>query len=149
MHKPSTADGNFVEPTLTPVLPEPVGPAPLSVSGHDDLSFFDRVKKHIGNRTAMTEFLKLINLYNLELITKDVLIYKANQFMGGNPDLLGMLRAMFEHSGEEEVIENRPEPPTGKVSLSNCRGLGPSYRLLPKRVNLPPFLPPPFFPLQR
>lgn len=136
-HKTGTADSNFVEPTLTPVLPEPLGPLPLSISGHDEFAFFDRVKKHIGNRTATTEFLKLINLYNLDLITKDVLIYKANQFMGGNPDLLAMLRTMFEHSGEEEVIENRPEPPTGKVSLSNCRGLGPSYRLLPRRVSCP------------
>ncbi|KAK3694685.1 hypothetical protein B0T22DRAFT_78657 [Podospora appendiculata] len=137
-HKPITTDANFVEPTLTPVMPEPIGPIPVSVSGQDDFAFFDRVKKHIGNRTAMTEFLKLINLWNLELITKDVLIYKANQFMGGNPELLNILRTMFRHGGEEEVVENKPEPPTGRVSLSNCRGFGPSYRLLPKRERLKP-----------
>ncbi|KAM7222577.1 hypothetical protein V8F06_002071 [Rhypophila decipiens] len=137
-HKPGTAEGNFVEPTLTPVLPEPLGPPSLSMSGHEEFAFFDRVKKHIGNRTAMTEFLKLINLFNLDLITKDVLIFKANQFMGGNPDLLAMLKNMFEHTSEEEVIENRPQPPSGKVSLSNCRGLGPSYRLLPRRERLKP-----------
>ncbi len=36
------------------------------------------------------------------------------------------------------VIENRVRPPTGRVMLSNCRGLGPSYRLLPKRERLKP-----------
>ena len=83
----------------------------------------------------MTEFLKLINLFNLDLITKDVLIYKANQFMGGNPELVNGLRQMVRSFGDDEVVENRPEPPTGRVSLSNCRGFGPSYRLLPKRVS--------------
>ncbi|KAK0730356.1 hypothetical protein B0H67DRAFT_638870 [Lasiosphaeris hirsuta] len=131
-------DGALVEPTLTPVMPEPLGPIPIAVSGQDDFAFFDRVKKHIGNRTAMTEFLKLINLWNSELITKDVLIYKANQFMGGNHELLNSLMAMLKHAGEEEIVENRPEPPTGRVSLSNCRGFGPSYRLLPKRERLKP-----------
>ncbi|KAK4451591.1 hypothetical protein QBC34DRAFT_436280 [Podospora aff. communis PSN243] len=138
-HKPGgAADGIFVEPTLTPVMPEPLAPIPLSLSGQDDFAFFDRVKKHIGNRTAMTEFLKLINMWNLELITKDVLIYKANQFMGGNSELLNTLIAMFKNNGDEDTVDNRPEPPTGRVSLSNCRGFGPSYRLLPKRERLKP-----------
>jgi paired amphipathic helix protein Sin3a len=37
---------------------------------------------------------------------------------------------------EEVEVDNRPKPPSDKVVLSNCRGLGPSYRLLPKRVRL-------------
>jgi len=138
-HKPAGAsDGVFVEPTLTPIMPEPLAPIPISVSGIDYFAFFDRVKKHISNRTAMTEFLKLINLWNQELITKEVLIYKANQFMGGNSELLNTMIGMFKNGAEEESVDNRPEPPTGRVSLSNCRGFGPSYRLLPKRVSWPP-----------
>jgi paired amphipathic helix protein Sin3a len=137
-HKTGVAENVMIEPTLTPVMPEPLAPAPLAVSAQDDLSFFEKVKKHIGNRTATTEFLKLINLWNQDLITKDVLIYKANQFMGGNPELLTALRALVRHGSADEVIENRPEPPTGRVSLSNCRGFGPSYRLLPKRERLKP-----------
>ncbi|KAK0657376.1 hypothetical protein B0T16DRAFT_401579 [Cercophora newfieldiana] len=138
-HKPGGApDGISVEPTLTPVMPEPLAPIPISISSQDDFAFFDRVKKHIGNRTAMTEFLKLINLWNLELITKEVLIYKANQFMGGNSELLNTLNGMLKSGSDEELVDNKPEPPTGKVSLSNCRGFGPSYRLLPKRERLKP-----------
>lgn len=45
---------------------------------------------------------------------------------------------MVSFDSREDVVENRPEPPTGRVSLSNCRGYGPSYRLLPKRERLRP-----------
>lgn len=132
-------DGQFVEPTLTPIVPEPLGPIPIAVSAQDDFAFFERAKKHIGNRTATTEFLKLLNLFNLDLISKDVLIFKANQFMGGNPELLTHLMSIVRYAGDEDVVENLPAPPVGKVSLSNCRGFGPSYRLLPKRVRRSPF----------
>jgi len=137
-HKPSSAETAFIEATLTPVMPEPLAPAALAVSLQDDLAFFEKAKKHIGNRTAFTEFLKLLNLWTQELITKDVLIFKANQFMGGNPELLGALKAMVGQDSLDDGHENRPEPPTGRVSLSNCRGFGPSYRLLPKRERLKP-----------
>lgn len=137
-HKPSAAESAFIEATLTPVMPEPLAPTPLAVSTQDDFAFFEKVKKHIGNRTAFTEFLKLLNLFTQELITKEVLVFKANQFMGGNPELLGTLKAMIRYDGVDEAPDNRPAPPTGRVSLSNCRGFGPSYRLLPKRERLKP-----------
>jgi paired amphipathic helix protein Sin3a len=136
-HKP-TVDGPTVEPTLTPVMPEPLHPTPASIANQDDIAFFERVKKHIGNRTAMLEFMKLMNLFIMDLITKDVLVHKASQFIGGNSDLLNQLKGMVGFSSGEDVVENRPEPPTGRVSLSNCRGYGPSYRLLPKRERLRP-----------
>lgn len=68
-HKP-TVDGPTVEPTLTPVMPEPLNPIPAAVQYQDDLAFFERAKKHISNRTAMTEFMKLINMFTMDLITK-------------------------------------------------------------------------------
>ncbi|KAH6619265.1 hypothetical protein B0J18DRAFT_411575 [Chaetomium sp. MPI-SDFR-AT-0129] len=137
-HKPNAAETAFIEPTLTPLMPEPLAPTSLASSTQDDLAFFDKVKKHIGNRTAFTEFLKLLNLWTQDLITTDVLIFKANEFLGGNPELLNGLKAMMRQVLADEAIGNRPEPPTGRVSLSNCRGFGPSYRLLPKRERLKP-----------
>jgi paired amphipathic helix protein Sin3a len=119
-------------------MPEPLNPIPAAVQYQDDLAFFERAKKHISNRTAMTEFMKLINMFTMDLITKDVLIHKASHFIGGSPDLLNHLKAMVSFDAREDVIENKPEPPTGRVSLSNCRGYGPSYRLLPKRERLRP-----------
>lgn len=87
----------------------------------------------------MNEFLKLCNLFSQDLIDRNVLVHKVSMFIGGNPDLMNWFRAFVGWEGHDEVIDNRPQPPTGRVSLSNCRGLGPSYRLLPKRVCTFPF----------
>lgn len=119
-------------------MPEPLGPTPASLANQEDLAFFERVKKHIGNRTTMNEFIKLINLFIMDLITKEVLVHKASQFLGSNHDLMNTFKHLLGYSEGDDKIENRPEPPTGRVSLSNCRGYGPSYRLLPKRERLRP-----------
>ncbi|RYP45765.1 hypothetical protein DL768_007941 [Monosporascus sp. mg162] len=137
-HKPSTADVPSIEPTLTPVLPEPLPPTSSANATADELGFFEKVKKFIGNRSTMSEFLKLCNMYSQSLIDTNTLVHKASQFIGGNPELMDWFKNFVGYDGIDEVIENRPRPPTEKVSLSNCRGSGPSYRLLPRREKLKP-----------
>jgi len=135
--RPSAANEAFaVSPTLTPAIPEPMPPTSSSSASPDEMSFFDRVKKYIGNKQTMNEFLKLCNLFSQDLIDRDVLVHKVSNFIGGNPDLLQWFKNFVSYEDHEEVIENRPRAPTGRVSLSNCRALGPSYRLLPKRERL-------------
>ena len=134
-HKPGIPDGPAIEPTLTPTVPEPLGPIAAVAANQDDLTFFDRAKKHISNRTTMNEFIKLLNLYVMDLITGEVLVHKATNFIGANSDLMNWLKSFLHYTGEDEVVDNVPDPRTGRVSLSNCRGYGPSYRLLPKRVS--------------
>jgi paired amphipathic helix protein Sin3a len=124
-----------MSPTLTPVVPEPLAPSYTQGAGSEELAFFDRVKKHIANKSTMNEFLKLCNLFSQDLIDRNVLVNKVSNFIGNNHDLITWFKAFVHYDGAEEVIDNRPKAPTGKVSLSNCRGLGPSYRLLPKRVS--------------
>jgi Paired amphipathic helix repeat len=118
-------------------MPEPLPPTSTSSATSEELAFFDRVKKYIGNKQTMNEFLKLCNLFSQDLIGKDVLVHKVSNFIGGNPDLINWFKQFVGYDGREEVIENQPKAPTGRVALSNCRGLGPSYRLLPKRVRTP------------
>ena len=125
---------------MTPILPEPIAPTSTSAASQEELSFFDRVKKYIGNKSTMNEFLKLCNLFSQDLIDRNVLVSKVSAFIGGNPDLMNWFKAFVGYEGQDEVIDNRPKPPTGRVSLSNCRGLGPSYRLLPRRVRTSPSL---------
>jgi paired amphipathic helix protein Sin3a len=133
-HARATADGAAVEPTLTPMMPEPYPPRSGSSSTMDEIAFFERVKKFLGNRNSMNEFLKLCNLFSQNIIDKDTLFHKGIQFIGANPDLVSFWKGFVGYTTENVVIDNRPEPPVDKVSLSNCRGYGPSYRLLPKRV---------------
>ncbi|KAI1384125.1 uncharacterized protein F4822DRAFT_418790 [Hypoxylon trugodes] len=137
-HKPLTADTPSIEPTLTPILPEPLPPTSSANATADELGFFEKVKKYIGNRSTMNEFLKLCNMYSQSLIDTNDLVHKASQFIGGNAELIGWFKAFVNYEGLDEVIENRPRPPTEKVSLSNCRAIGPSYRLLPRREKLKP-----------
>jgi paired amphipathic helix protein Sin3a len=137
-NKPMAPDAPAVSPTLTPVIPEPLPPSSTSAASSEELAFFDRVKKYISNKVLMNEFLKLCNLFSQDLIARDMLVHKASSFIGGNPDLMNWFKTFVAYDGRDEVIDNRPKPPTGRVSLSNCRGLGPSYRLLPKRERLKP-----------
>lgn len=136
--KPGPADGVAIEPNLTPVMPEPLAPTPYAAAAADEIGFFDRVKKFLNNKTTNSEFLKLCNMYTQDLIDKDVLTAKAHQFIGGHADLSAWFKAFVMYNGEDQVVDNRPAPPTGRVSLSNCRGYGQSYRLLPKRERLKP-----------
>ena len=115
-------------------MPEPLPPTSTSAATPEELAFFDRVKKFIGNKQTMNEFLKLCNLFSQDLIDRNVLVHRVSAFIGGNADLMGWFKTFVNYDEADEVIINRPKPPTGRVALSNCRGLGPSYRLLPKRV---------------
>jgi len=137
-HKPLLADGPSIEPTLTPIMPEPLPPTSSSNATAEELGFFEKVKKYIGNRSTMNEFLKLCNMYSQSLIDTNDLVHKASQFIGGNPELMQWFKNFVGYEGLDEIIENRPRPPVEKVSLSNCRGSGPSYRLLPRREKLKP-----------
>lgn len=129
-----------IEPTLIPVMPEPLPPTTVSEVTTEEIAFFDRVKKHIGNRGAMNEFFKLCNMYSQGLIGGEELVHKASSFLGSNNDLMAFFRnfVLTGDGTEEDIITNRPKPPTEKVSLSNCRGYGPSYRLLPRQERLRP-----------
>ncbi|KAI0410070.1 hypothetical protein F4802DRAFT_543240 [Xylaria palmicola] len=137
-HKPLATDAPTIEPTLTPVLPGPLPPTSSANATQEEIGFFDKVKKYIGNRSTMNEFLKLCNMYSQSLIDTNDLVHKASQFIGGNPELMNFFKTFVGYEGLDELIENRPRPPSGKVSLSNCRGVGPSYRLLPRREKLKP-----------
>ncbi|CAN8101622.1 unnamed protein product [Discula destructiva] len=138
--KPSAgaADGIAIEPTLTPVMPEPLAPTPQAIAAGEEILFFDKVKKFLNNRNANAEFLKLCNLFTQDLIDKNVLLQRAHEFIGNHADLFNWFKAFVYWSGEDQTVDNRPAPPSGRVSLSNCRGFGPSYRLLPKRERLKP-----------
>lgn len=129
--KQAIQDGPPVSPTLTPALPEPLPPTTTTSPSQDELAFFDRVKKFIGNKNTMNEFLKLCNLFSQDLIDKQLLLFRAQSFIGGNQELFAWFRKFLGE--EEEATQTRPKTVNSRVSLSNCRSLGPSYRLLPKR----------------
>lgn len=134
-HKPLASDVAAIEPTLTPVMPEPIPPPSAAVSNQEELAFFDRVRKYLGNRTTMNEFLKLCNLFNQQIIDRDTLYHQGCTYLMANQELLSFWKAFLQYDPQDVLVDNVPAPPPGKVSLSNCRAHGPSYRLLPRRVS--------------
>ncbi|EXJ93677.1 hypothetical protein A1O1_02069 [Capronia coronata CBS 617.96] len=127
------AEPVVTSPTLVPAPPEPLPPFPNLSTTQEELGFFDRAKKQIGNRASYAEFLKLINLYTQDLIDKYTLADRVGSFIGGSPDLMNWFKNFLGIEEQDEVTEARARPDTGRVNLSHCRALGPSYRHLPKR----------------
>ena len=125
-----------MSPNLVPSLPTPLPPTKDQSITSEGITFFERVKKYLSNRQTFNEFLKLCNLFNQEIIDTDTLVYKAHSFIGGNQDLMNWFKKWVQYDGNDKLIENAARLPSGKVVLSNCRGYGPSYRLLPKRERL-------------
>ncbi|KAL9080249.1 MAG: hypothetical protein Q9157_000971 [Trypethelium eluteriae] len=123
-----------VSPTLVPALPEPMAPGTSYAATQDELGLFDRVKKHIGNKNTMSEFLKLCNLFSQDLLSKGELVYRAYAYIGSSDDLMDGFKAFLKYDDKDTVVENRPRVMLDRPSLPNCRGLTPSYRLLPKRL---------------
>ena len=134
--KPTVPEIPPVSPTLVPSLPQPLPPTSSSSAMSEELAFFDRVKKFLANKQTFNEFLKLCNLFTQDLIDKNVLMHKASSFIGSNPDLMMWFKNFVKYDGDDEIVENKPKIGSDKVVLSQCRGLGPSYRLLPKRERL-------------
>lgn len=102
----------------------------------DDIAFFDRVRKHISNKGQYGEFLKLVNLFTQDLCTEQYLIFRAQSFIGNSPELMTYFKGFVHFEPSDEIIANQPKHLHGKILLSNCRGMGPSYRLLPKLVSI-------------
>jgi hypothetical protein len=127
-------------PTLIPALPSPIPPTTSSAATSEELSFFDRAKKSISNKNTFNEFLKLCNLFSQDLVDRTVLVHRARSFIGTNPELMKWFQDFIGYDEKDVIVENKARIPGGRVSLSNCRGLGPSYRLLPKRVRFILFL---------
>jgi paired amphipathic helix protein Sin3a len=133
--QPVLADGPLISPTLTPALPEPMMPTHSMTASSEEITFFDKVKKYINSKSSTNEFLKLCNLFAQDLIDQNMLVNRAFGFIGGNPDLMHWFKKFVAYDGKDQVIENKARSVNGRVSLASCRGLGPSYRLLPKMVS--------------
>lgn len=129
--KPQGPDLPPVSPTLVPSLPRPMPPSNTSASAAEEMAFFDRVKKHVANKQTYNEFLKVCNLFTQDMIDKNTLMHKAYNFIGNNNELVNWFKEFLKYDGSDEIIDNKPKAVSSKVTLSNCRGLGPSYRLVP------------------
>ncbi|GAA5824019.1 hypothetical protein JCM3770_004993, partial [Rhodotorula araucariae] len=105
----------------------------------EEFGFFDRVKKHLDDRDAYTEFLKLLNLFTQEIIDVQTLLSKSLLFIGGDDNLVQQFKDLVGWDlvkdgrvrGEDWVIDNEPVLERPRVELHLLKSFGPSYRKLP------------------
>lgn len=67
------------------------------------------------------------------MIDKQTLLDRARPYLDAHPDLITYFTGFLRVALDDGNIEARALPDPGRVNLSHCRSLGPSYRYLPKR----------------
>ena len=98
--QPSMPEGPPVSPILTPAMPEPLPPTTTTSANSEELAFFDRVKKFLGNKNSMNGFLKVCNLYSQDLIDKELFVHRAQSFIGGNQELFTWFKRFMGESDD-------------------------------------------------
>ncbi|KAI9487677.1 MAG: hypothetical protein EXX96DRAFT_473102, partial [Benjaminiella poitrasii] len=93
--------------------------------------FFERVKKHIGNKQTYHSFLRVLDLFSQQVLDTNALIERCESFLSGQKELFDQLKRLVGYDGKDHVIENVPIAP--KINYDdNGVNCGPSYRSVPK-----------------
>ena len=120
-----------LDPSLVPVIPEPLEPVESELEINDEVHFFEKVKKLLGSKQTYQEFVKLLHLYTQDLISKNDLIIKAAQFIETETELFDWFKMFVGYEELPKEIENIVYE-KHKVDLDLCEACGPSYKKLPK-----------------
>jgi len=122
-----------------------------------ELTFFDRVKTRLRNKDAYNEFVKILNIFNMGIITKMEMQTLVHDILGKFPELQtgfndfvarcealdfdpNMAKRPVEKLTPKQlqmmkVVAEREKfvsKPISELDLSTSERCGPSYRLLPK-----------------
>lgn len=134
------------------VLNNSVAPDASSATNHnpyamsEEFEFFEKVKKALGNKNTYSEFLKVLNLFNQDILDPKMLVHKVEPFLARFPDLFEWFKVFvkFDEPADEgarcfhasyfsRFVEFIPaEAP--RRDLTNSKRSGSSYRQLPKDV---------------
>ncbi|KAJ1930185.1 hypothetical protein IWQ60_000510 [Tieghemiomyces parasiticus] len=115
--------------------PELAPPAPATTAANgapftdEELELFAVVRTYLGHKTTYNEFLKLLNLYNEEIIDDATLVDRVAGFIGGNEGLFTQFKTLIGYRAPEPVVNHTPAP-VPRIDLNTLRARG-SYRKLP------------------
>lgn len=119
------------KPALISGVLEPVYPKTLDTDLSNEITFFDKLKKSIGNKQTYNEFLKLLKLYSSDVIDKSTLYDKAKLMIGPFPELFEWFKNFVGYEESPLRIEDIAIKKQ-QIDLLMCKAEGPSYRQLPK-----------------
>eukprot|EP00026_Physarum_polycephalum_P000301 Phypoly_transcript_00301.p1 GENE.Phypoly_transcript_00301~~Phypoly_transcript_00301.p1 ORF type:complete len:1683 (+),score=475.87 Phypoly_transcript_00301:157-5205(+) len=124
---------------------EDEGKMPLVEGTFEELDFFNRVKSALDNPKLYHEFLKCLNLYSQEIISRVELVLLVKDLLSRYPDLfdwfkhfIGFDEASMELLEKKEAMaleDNRQ--PWSEIDYTTCERYGPSYRALPANYGTP------------
>jgi paired amphipathic helix protein Sin3a len=81
--------------------------AALDKSGTlEELDFFEKVKKVLGNKTTYNEFLKILNLFSQELIDSKTLVERVEAFLSKSPELFDWFKKFVRYEGENVICKS-------------------------------------------
>ena len=108
-----------------------------SISNYDEHEFFfSRMKQRLKNQPIYSEFLKLLHLYNEDIINKAQMMALLKDLFIDHPDLVDRFRQYISYEDLTDLPadpEMLPTPsPWSEIDFTQCKRLGPSYRALPK-----------------
>ena len=69
----------------------------------EEVSFFDKVQSHLASPQAYNEFLKVVNLYNKDIINKTILVERVAYFLQKSPELFTWFRTWINFQPSTNV----------------------------------------------
>ncbi|TPX52735.1 hypothetical protein SeMB42_g01212 [Synchytrium endobioticum] len=103
----------------------------------EEMEFFDKVKKHIGNRANYTEFLKILNLYSQEILDANTLVDKVKPFLDTQPELFEWFKRFVRLDENDGSAQYNMSSERRHIELRDLPKSGHSYRLLPPDFERP------------
>ncbi|OBZ86626.1 Paired amphipathic helix protein Sin3b [Choanephora cucurbitarum] len=99
-----------------------------------EISLFDKIKQHIGNKPSYDEFLKLLNLYTQQIIDIHLLVTQAKRFIGQDKELFQAFQTVIGYDPQQSQTIERPAQSVPKPDLNKCPTIqaSPSYRSVPR-----------------
>ena len=106
--------------------------------------FFDHVKETLNtqsrNGEAWNEFLKCLDMYAQEILSRSEMLQLVEDLFGKLTDLFDEFKRILSASGSSEVLHDDTwySVPLMEIDFSRCRKCTPSYRALPRDYPCPP-----------
>ncbi|KAK4516705.1 Global transcription regulator sge1 [Mucor velutinosus] len=115
----------------SPLVLPPSAPVDGPIISAVEAEFFDRVRKHIGNKQTYLSFLRVLNLFTQQVLDANQLIERCESYLSGNKELYHQLKKLVGYDGKDRIIENVPLV-SSKLDYGAAYEYGPSYRSVPK-----------------
>mmetsp|Transcript_24647 Transcript_24647/g.84291 ORF Transcript_24647/g.84291 Transcript_24647/m.84291 type:complete len:426 (+) Transcript_24647:232-1509(+) len=148
---PKGEAGRAAEEYAPEVAKAEAGKGAQAANLQKELGFFDKVKQRLRNRDAYQEFLKCLNVFNQEIITKMELQGLVYDILGRHPDLLSGFNDFLSRC-ESMDLDQAPKEgkltakdlqkmkivaarekylsrPISELDLSQCERCGPSFQV--------------------